>query len=236
MSFDVILSKSLLLVRSLYSSSCSCHVYFHPFTNAKVCAVKGQGGRTPSPSSFASYDDIPVVVGSASRSGVARVKVYSFDDVLTFLKCLERAYYRCPVTGMVDKLSPQTDIPYTLEAAHILPFSMNDLSASDPALVSILQIIKLTMLEREASQSVECTRKLLRGVLPSAPLRKPNQQVGQHGCSRSTNPQNVWLFRCLVYAINGNLSILSADLKGPARPEGYVLNGAGRYRRIPVGT
>jgi hypothetical protein len=52
---------------------------------------------------------------------------------------------------MVDKLSQQQDIPYTLEAAHILPFSMNDLSGSDPALVRILQIIKLTMLEREAT-------------------------------------------------------------------------------------
>jgi hypothetical protein len=68
-------------------------------------------------------------------------------NVLTALKCLERTNYRCPVSGMVDKLSQQTDLPYTLQAAHIIPFPMNDLSGSDPALVCILQIIKLTMLE-----------------------------------------------------------------------------------------
>jgi hypothetical protein len=39
----------------------------------------------------------------------------------------------------------------------------------------------------------------------------------------------------LVYAINGNLSILSADFKHPLQPEGYVLNGAGRNGRISVG-
>jgi hypothetical protein len=108
--------------------------------------VKSQGGRTPSPSSVASNDEIPVDVGAALNSGAARVKVY-FNDVLTSFKCLERANYRCPVTGMVDELSQQQDIPYTLEAVHILPFSMNDLSGSDPALVHILQIIKLTILE-----------------------------------------------------------------------------------------
>jgi hypothetical protein len=68
-------------------------------------------------------------------------------NVLTSLKCLERANYGCPVSGMVDKLSQQADIPYTLEAAHIIPVSMNDLSGSDPALACILQIFKLTMLE-----------------------------------------------------------------------------------------
>src|ERR1700737_3045768 len=109
-------------------------------------------------------------------------------SVLTSLKCLERANYRCPVTGTVDKPSQQADLPYTLKAAHIIPFSMNTLSGSEPALVRILQFIKLTMLEREAMQSMECTPKLLRGVLPNAPLRKQNQQVGQHYCSRSTNP------------------------------------------------
>lgn len=103
--------------------------------------VKIQGGHTPSPTSVASFDDIPVDVGSASRSGAARVKVYFFDDILTSLKCLERANYICPVTGIVDKLSQQHNVPHTLEAAHILPFSMNNLSSSDPALVCILQII-----------------------------------------------------------------------------------------------
>jgi hypothetical protein len=150
----------------MYTSFLSQMLTFRP--------VKSQGGRTPSPSSVASYDEIPVDVGAALRSGAARVEVYSFNDVLTSLKCLERANYRCPVTGMVDKLSQHQDIPYTLEAAHILPFSMNDLSGSDSAWVRILQIIKLTMLEREATQSVQCTPTLLRGVLPNASLRKQN--------------------------------------------------------------
>jgi hypothetical protein len=49
-----------------------------------IFPVKSQGGRTPSPSSVASYDDIPVDVGPAFRSGVARVKVYSFDECSNF--------------------------------------------------------------------------------------------------------------------------------------------------------
>ena len=54
------------------------------FSQMLTSPVKSQGGRTPSPSSVASGDDIPVDVGPALRSGAARVKVYSFDECSNF--------------------------------------------------------------------------------------------------------------------------------------------------------
>ena len=74
-----------------------------------------------------------------------REKVPHYSLVSLLIKALRRCGFRCPITGLMDKLSPNRasgTYPITLEGAHIIP---HHLSVAQTELeVIILYFIFLT--------------------------------------------------------------------------------------------
>ena len=92
--------------------------------------VRAQGGKTPVPSEHPSRGPDTFEQRLVSGRLTVREKVqFSNCIAIDTIKALRRCGFRCPITGLMDRLSsrrPEGMIRVTLEAAHIIPHSLSE--------------------------------------------------------------------------------------------------------------
>jgi len=118
--------------------------------------VRSQGGKSPAPSEHPSRGtdsfEQRLVTGRLSP----REKVPHNYIVLLLIKALRRCGYRCPITGVVDKLSPdRTSSAYgnTLEGAHIIPHHLSEAKTELEVFLSCF-----TFLKSSKNKRIKCGR------------------------------------------------------------------------------